>query len=195
MAGAARSGTHPLDAMLAVSTVIQNSRLARLYVAVLERGTPTVDELVEGVTSSKTTVYEDLNRLVDIGVLERVTDGQPHRYRARSVEMTIQADGDTFEVTPTLLVGLARRETNENLELYTDRHGVSGLATAIEYARAYIASEMTARIMAREQEIPVLEAETILQELEELCLEIEADSPPSLDIEALDEAVDEQLNG
>lgn len=195
MAGAARSGTHPLDAMLAVSTVIQNSRLARLYVAVLERGTPTVDELVEGVTSSKTTVYEDLNRLVDIGVLERVTDGQPHRYRARSVEMTIQADGDTFEVTPTLLVGLARRETNENLELYTDRHGVSGLATAIEYARAYIASEMTARIMAREQEIPVLEAETILQELEELCLEIEDDSPPSLDIEALDEAVDEQLNG
>ena len=194
MAGAARSGTHPLDAMLAVSTVIQNSRLARLYVAVLERGTPTVDELVEGVTSSKTTVYEDLNRLVDIGVLERVTDGQPHRYRARSVEMTIQAVGDTFEVTPTLLVGLARRETNENLELYTDRHGVSGLATAIEYARAYIASEMTARIMAREQEIPVLEAETILQELEELCLEIEADSPPSLDIEALDEAVDEQLN-
>jgi len=195
MAGAARSGTHPLDAMLAVSTVIQNSRLARLYVAVLERGTPTVDELVEGVTSSKTTVYEDLNRLVDIGVLERVTDGQPHRYRARSVEMTIQADGDTFEVTPTLLVGLARRETNENLELYIDRHGVSGLATAIEYARAYIASEMTARIMAREQEIPVLEAETILQELEELCLEIEDDSPPSLDIEALDEAVDEQLNG
>ena len=194
MAGAARSGTHPLDAMLAVSTVIQNSRLARLYVAVLERGTPTVDELVEGVTSSKTTVYEDLNRLVDIGVLERVTDGQPHRYRARSVEMTIQADGDTFEVTPTLLVGLARRETNENLELYIDRHGVSGLATAIEYARAYIASEMTARIMAREQEIPVLEAETILQELEELCLEIEDDSPPSLDIEALDEAVDEQLN-
>jgi len=180
--------------MLAVSTVIQNSRLARLYVAVLERGTPTVDELVEGVTSSKTTVYEDLNRLVDIGVLERVTDGQPHRYRARSVEMTIQADGDTFEVTPTLLVGLARRETNENLELYIDRHGVSGLATAIEYARAYIASEMTARIMAREQEIPVLEAETILQELEELCLEIEDDSPPSLDIEALDEAVDEQLN-
>ena len=49
--------------------------------------------------------------------------------------------------------------------------------------------------MAREQEIPVLEAETILQELEEPLLEIEDDSPPSLDIEALDETVDEQLNG
>ena len=49
--------------------------------------------------------------------------------------------------------------------------------------------------MAREQEIPVLEAETILQELEELLLEIEDDSPLSLDIEGLDETVDEQLNG
>ena len=69
MAEAARSGSHPLDAMLAVSTVIRNSRLARLYAGVLERGTPTVDELADGVTSSKTTVYEDLNRLVDIGIL------------------------------------------------------------------------------------------------------------------------------
>lgn len=195
MAEAARSGSHPLDAMLAVSTVIRNSRLARLYAGVLERGTPTVDELADGVTSSKTTVYEDLNRLVDIGILKRVTDDQPHRYRACNVEITIQAGEGTFAVTPTLLVALARRETNENLELYTDRHGVSGLATAIEYARAYITGAMTARIMAREQEIPVLEAETILQELEELLLEIEDDSPPSLDIEALDETVDEQLNG
>lgn len=195
MAEAARSGTHPLDTMLAVSTIIRNGRLARLYTRVLELGTPTVNELADRVTSSKTTVYEDLNRLVDIGVLERVTDGQPYRYRARSVEMTIQTGEETFDITPTLLVALARRETNENLELYTDRHGISGLATAIEYAQAYRAEEMTARIMAREQEIPVLEAETVLQELEELLLEIEDDSPPSLDIAALDEAVDEQLNG
>lgn len=195
MAEAVRSDTHPLDTMLAVSTVIRNGRLARLYARVLECGTPTVDELADRVTSSKTTVYEDLNRLVDIGFLEGVTDGQPHRYRARNVEITIQADEDSFEVTPTLLVVLARREANENLDLYADRHGVSGLATAIEYARAYIASEMTARIMAREQDIPVLEAETVLQELEELLLEIEDDSSTSVDMEALDEAVDEQLNG
>ena len=73
-----------------------------------------------------------------------------------------------------------------------DRHGVSGLATAIEYARAYTQSEMNARIMARERDIPVLEAETILQELQEIMLEAEPEVSTSLNIEELDAAVDER---
>jgi len=137
---------------------------------VLEHDSPTVEELAEGIESSTTTVYEDVKHLVDIGLPERVTETQPHRYRASRVDMTIQAGGETFQITPTLLVALAERQSNENISLYIDRHGVSGLATAIEYARAYTQSEMNARIMAREQDIPVLEAETILQELQEIIL-------------------------
>jgi hypothetical protein len=48
--------------------------------------------------------------------------------------------------------------------------------------------------MAREQDIPVLEAETILQELQEIILEAEPGISTSLDIEELDSAVDEQLD-
>jgi len=51
---------------------------------------------------------------------------------------------------------------------------------------------MNARIMAREQDIPVLEAETILQELQEIILETEPDTDTGLEIEALDAAVDER---
>ena len=51
---------------------------------------------------------------------------------------------------------------------------------------------MNARIMAREQDIPVLEAETILQELQEIILETEPDTATNLDIEELDAAVDER---
>ena len=193
MAESAISEAHPLDTMLAVSDVIQNERLARLYGRVLELDTPTVEELASRSASSKTTVYEDVKHLVEIGVLERVTDSQPHRYRARRVDMTIQTDDETFQITPTLLVALAQRDSNENIELYIDRHGISGLATAIEYARAYTKSEMTARIMAREQEIPVLEAETILQELREIVVDVEDDISTDLDIEALDANVDEKL--
>lgn len=193
MAESAISEAHPLDTMLAVSDVIQNERLARLYGRVLELDTPTVEELASRSASSKTTVYEDVKHLVEIGVLERVTDSQPHRYRARRVDMTIQTDDETFQITPTLLVALAQRDSNENIELYIDRHGISGLATAIEYARAYAESEMTARIMAREQEIPVLEAETILQELREIVVDVEDDISTDLDIEALDANVDEKL--
>jgi hypothetical protein len=194
MAESAVSDSHPLDTMLAVSDVIQNERLARLYGRVLELDTPTVEELASRSASSKTTVYEDVKHLVEIGVLERVTDSQPHRYRARRVNMTIQTDEETFQITPTLLVALAQRDSNENIELYIDRHGISGLATAIEYARAYAESEMTARIMAREQEIPVLEAETILQELQEIIVDVEDDISTDLDIEALDADVDEQID-
>jgi hypothetical protein len=52
---------------------------------------------------------------------------------------------------------------------------------------------MTARIMAREQEIPVLEAETILQELQEILLDVEDEISTEIDIEALDADVDEQI--
>jgi len=194
MAKSAVSHSHPLDTMLAVSDVIRNDRLAKLYARVLELDSPTIEELSEGIESSTTTIYEDVKHLVEIDLLERVTETQPYRYQASRVDMTIQAGGETFQITPTLLVALAERQSNENIGLYIDRHGVSGLATAIEYARAYTQSKMNARIMAREQDIPVLEAETILQELQEIILEAEPDISTSLDIEELDSAVDEQLN-
>lgn len=194
MAESAVSHSHPLDTMLAVSDVIRNDRLAKLYARVLELDSPTVEELSEGIESSTTTIYEDVKHLVEIDLFERVTETQPYRYRASQVDMTIQAGGETFQITPTLLVALAERQSNENISLYIDRHGVSGLATAIEYGRAYTQSKMNARIMAREQEVPVLEAETILQELQEIILEAEPDISTSLNIEELDAAVDEQLD-
>ena len=48
--------------------------------------------------------------------------------------------------------------------------------------------------MAREQDIPVLEAETILQEIQELILEAEPDISTRLDITELDAAVNERLD-
>jgi len=194
MAESAVSHSHPLDTMLAVSDVIRNDRLAKLYARVLEIDSPTIEELSEGIESSTTTIYEDVKHLVEIDLLERVTETQPYRYQASRVDMTIQASGETFQITPTLLVALAERQSNENIGLYIDRNGVSGLATAIEYARAYTQSKMNARIMAREQDIPVLEAETILQELQEIIMEAEPDISTSLNIEELDAAVDEQLD-
>ncbi|WP_283402549.1 helix-turn-helix domain-containing protein [Halorubrum sp. DM2] len=192
MAESAVPHSHPLDTMLAVSDVIRNDRLAKLYARVLELDSPTVEELSEGIESSTTTIYEDVKHLVEIDLLERVTETQPYRYRASQVDMTIQASGETFQITPTLLVALAERQSNENIGLYIDRHGVSGLATAIEYGRAYTQSKMNARIMAREQEISVLEAETILQELQEIILEAEPDISTSLNIQELDATVDER---
>ena len=56
MAESAVSQSHPLETMLAVSDVIRNDRLTRLYSRVLEHDAPTVEELAEGIESSTTTV-------------------------------------------------------------------------------------------------------------------------------------------
>ena len=193
MVESAVSHSHPVDTMLAVFDVIRDDRLAKLYARALELDSPTVEELSEGIESSTTAIYEDVKHLVEFDLLERVTETQPYRYRASQVDVTIQADGETFHITPTLLVALAERHSNESISLYIDCHGVSGLVTAIKYGRAYTQSKMNARIMAREQEIPVVEAETILQELQGIILEAEPDISTSLNIEELDTNVDEQL--
>ena len=51
---------------------------------------------------------------------------------------------------------------------------------------------MNARIMAREQELPVLEAETILQEMRDVLLDVDPNLEESPDVDELDAAVDER---
>lgn len=192
MPGAVASRSHPLDTMLAVSDVITNRRYAEIYARVLERGTPTVEEISEGIDASSTTVYEDVDHLTKAGILERVTETQPHRYRARSIDITLQEGDESYDISPTLLVAIARADSNENLRLYLDRNGTAGLATAVEYARNYVRGQTNSRTMARDQDIPVLEAETILQELREIVLAVEPDVEEGIDVDDLDAAVDER---
>lgn len=189
--GGVPSRSHPLDTMLTISDVIQNHRYAAIYARVRELGTLTVEEIAEDLDSSKTAVDEDVNHLRAVGILERITDTQPHRFRATSIEMRVEHGSDTYQISPTLLIALARTESNENIRLYRDRNGVGGLATAVEYARDYVSSQTSARVMAREEEIPVLEAETILQELRDIVLSVEPELADEPDLEALDAAVDE----
>lgn len=67
--GSAVPPSQPLDRMLAVSDVITTERYARLYARVLALDTPTVEEIADGLESSTTTVYEDVNHLVENGFL------------------------------------------------------------------------------------------------------------------------------
>jgi hypothetical protein len=190
LANAASRDSHPLDAMLAISDVVTNQRYAKIYARVLTLDTPTVKELSERLDSSTTTVYEDVKHLVESGILERATDTQPHRYRARRIDLNVQIDEDSYQITPALFVAFARRETNENVQLFLDRHGVGGLSTALEYARDYVRGRMNARTMADEQDLPVLEAETILQEMRDVLLDVDPDLEESPDVGELDAAVD-----
>jgi hypothetical protein len=174
--------------MVAVSELISHPHYRRIYARVHTLDTPTVSEIADGVESSTSAVYDDVNHLVETNLLARVTETQPHRYRARDIELTIRSEGTEYDVTPTLLVALARAERNETLQLYLDRHGRSGLATALDHAAAFARGTTTARIVSREEDIPVLEAETILQELRDLFQDVDG-GVETMNVEELDEAV------
>lgn len=190
MAKPARPRDHPVGVMLAITDLIENRRYARVYARVVELEDPTVDAIAAGLDTSTTTVYADVNHLRDIGILHRVTDEQPYRYRAADIEMSVQTGDDSYRITPTLIVALARAGGNDNLQLYLDRHGVAGLASALAYAREYARGRVNARIVSREQDIPVLEAETIIQELRDVILDVEPDAVETIGTDALDRSVE-----
>jgi len=177
--------------MLALSDVITNQRYVQLYARTIELDSPTVEVLADGLESSTTTVYDDVAHLRDIGMLKPITDTQPHRYKASELKLTVQVGDDQAQISPSLVVALAEAETNDNIRLLRDRHGTAGLATALTYAREYARGRVTAQIMAREQEIPVLEAETILQELREVLLTVDPGIADDTDIDDLDAAVED----
>jgi len=185
------SDSHPVATMLALSDVITNQRYVQLYARTIELDSPTVEVLADGLESSTTTVYDDVAHLRDIGMLKRITDTQPHRYKASELKLTVQVGDDQAQISPSLVVALAEVETNDNIRLLRDRHGTAGLATALTYAREYARGRVTAQIMAREQEIPVLEAETILQELREVLLTVDPGIADDTDIDDLDAAVED----
>ena len=54
---------------------------------------------------------------------------------------------------------------DEDIDTFIDRHGLDGLAVALEYAREYAEGSVTHQIMAREQELSPLEAGVILDAL------------------------------
>lgn len=191
MATTENPDAHPVERMLALSDVLTTPRYAQLYARALELESPTVEELAAGIESSTTTVYDDVSHLREIGILERVTDTQPHRYEAQELELTIQVGDEEAQISPSLLVALAEAETNENIRLYLDRHGTAGLATALAYARQYVRGRVSAQIMAREEDIPAVEAETVLQELREVLLMVDPDAAESVDIDELDAVVDD----
>jgi len=96
----------------------------------------------------------------------RVRDERPYEYDAEPVSLTLSTDGHTRTITPALIAAVARREEDEDIDVYVDRHGLDGLALALEYAAEYVEGTANARIAARELDVSPLEAEVVLQALE-----------------------------
>lgn len=151
---------------LSIADLLEQPQLARVYDFFYREGEATASELIDELGLAQGTAYNYVNRLTDAGVLTPVADGQPQRYAAVEIELTLTTNDDReYTISSALIAAVARRPTDDTIDSYIDRHGVHGLATALSHTIAREQGETTHRLVADDLGISELEAEVILQAL------------------------------
>jgi len=155
----------PLDTGGEAFELLRNSRKAWIYTYIRHNADTTIDDVVDSFEIPQRTAYDYINDLESAGFIEQSNEGRPARYVAREIDLQLVQDDVQRQITPALIEAIARRERDDDIDTYIERHGLDGLAVALEYAREYAEGSVTHRIMAREQEISSLEAGIILDAL------------------------------
>ena len=155
----------PLDTGGEAFELLGNPRKAWIYTYLHHHPSTTIQDVVETLDLPQRTVYEYVDDLEAAGFIEQSNDGRPARYRAHDIDLQL-IDGDAQRrITPALIEAIARRLRDDDIDTYIDRHGLDGLAVALEYAREYVDGSVTHQMMAREQDLTRLEAGVILDAL------------------------------
>lgn len=110
----------------------------------------TVGDLVEALDVPQGTAYDYAQRLEAAGPTEKTSDQRPHEYDAEPPPLTLSADGETRTITPALVATVTRRDGDEDIDVFVDRHGLDGLAAALDYAFELVEGTVNHRITARE---------------------------------------------
>jgi len=166
-----RSGRPPIQQLQTVVDLLKTPALARLYAHILQHGPVTVSEMVEELDIPQGTAYDYVQNLETTGLVEKTYEQRPYEYDAESIALTLSTDGETQTITPAFIAAVARRDKDEDIDIYIERHGLDGLAVALEYAYEYVEGTVNHRIAARELDLSPLEAEIILQSLEPVATE------------------------
>jgi DNA-binding MarR family transcriptional regulator len=161
-----RSEQGPLHQFETVADLLENPSLARIYAHILQHGPVTVGDLVETLDVPQGTAYDYVQKLEGAALIEKTSEQRPYTYDAEPLSLTLSTDGETRTITPALIATVARRDDDEDIDVFVDRHGLDGLATALDYAFEYVDGTVNHRIAARELDLSPLEAEIILQALE-----------------------------
>ncbi|MGQ4557293.1 DUF7437 domain-containing protein [Halobellus sp. GM3] len=165
MATREATGETPLDTGGKAFELLNNARKSWIYTYIRYHPATTVHEIVESLDLPQRTVYDYVDELEAAGFIEQSNDGRPAEYTAHDIELRLVDDNTERWITPELVEAVARRTRDDDIDTYVDRHGLDGLAVALEYAREYIDGSVTHHIMAREQDLSPLEAGIMLDAL------------------------------
>lgn len=171
-----RSGRPPIQQLQTVADLLETPALARLYAYILQNGPATVSGIVDDLDIPQGTAYDYMQNLETAGLVEKTHEQRPYKFNAEPIALTLSTNGETQTITPALIAAVARRDEDEDIDVYIERHGVDGLAAALKYAFEYVDGTVNHRLTARELDLSPLEAEVILQALEPVATEY-ADAP------------------
>jgi hypothetical protein len=176
MAGRSDSG-EVVEELLAVARLLREPGLARLYTHVLRAGEVTIEDIVDALNLPRARAISETDTAVELGVLTRIDDGPDHRFTASPILLSVEVDGETQTVTPTLIDAVGRAPGDQDLQLLLDLHGIDTLAIALLYAIPYAEGTMSERVAVRELGLQPAFGIAVLQSLREVALEMEVYDP------------------
>lgn len=151
-----------LDGFIAAAKLLQNPRLARIYVYVSYYGPTTIREVIDALDVTRATAYDDIERLEALNVVTRDESGRPHRL---STEQFAFVDDDEVAISPTVFHAVALSETDDDVAYFLNRYGVSSLVRALQVAAAHYAGTRTQRMAADELDVTPAEGTAIVNAL------------------------------
>ncbi|MFC6942714.1 helix-turn-helix domain-containing protein [Salinirubellus sp. GCM10025818] len=143
--------------------LLNRPALARVYVYICYWGPVAPPEVMDALDVSKSTTYEYVDRLVDLGLVERDDSTRPQQLTADPIVIVEQYV--PIVITPTVLHALALQEIDEDVEYFVDRYGLGKLIAALRGAGLHFAGNTTQRMVASDIDVRETEAMMIIYAL------------------------------
>ena len=146
-----------------VVELLNRPALARVYVYICYWGPVAPPEAMEALDLSKSTTYEYVDRLADLGLVDRDDSMRPQQLTADPIIIVEQYV--PIIITPTVLHALALQEVDEDVEYFMSRYGLGKLIAALRGAGLHFAGSTTQRIVASDIDVRETEAMMIIYAL------------------------------
>ena len=146
-----------------VVELLNHPALARVYVYICYWGPVTPPEAMDALDLSKSTTYEYVDRLVNLGLVDRDDSMRPQQLTADPIIIVEQYV--PIVITPTVLHALALQEVDEDVEYFVDQYGLGKLIAALRGAGLHFAGKTTQRMVASDIDVRETEAMMIIYAL------------------------------
>jgi hypothetical protein len=175
-------GENAFREFFVANDLVRDAGRARVYTDVLLNQPTTVSDLDGRLEMSPSSASKFVSELQENGLVEDVSDsGRRKQLTTDPVIFTVTTSEDEqFTVTPTVIAATGARAVDDDIDTFIERNGYTKLAAAVAGTIAYLNGDLTRRGVARELDLPEVEAITITIALEGV-VGLLADADPVLE--------------